>query len=57
MNTYDILRIVHGTWEIFRSSAATTLITVVISLFLWYEKKIPAQDSLRACLNVVAIFY
>lgn len=57
INTCDVLRIVYGTWEMFRSSAATTIITVVISLFWWYEKKIPAHDSLRACLNVVAIFY
>lgn len=57
INTCDILRIVYSTGEIFRSFAATTIITVVISLFLWYEKKIPAQDSLRACLYVVAIFH
>lgn len=56
INTCDVLRIVYGTWEMFRSSVATTIITVVISLFSRDEKKIPAQDSLRACLNVVVIF-
>ena len=38
-------------------SFAATVITVVIFLFSWYEKKISAQDSLGSCLNVVAILY
>lgn len=32
------------------------LLSLIISLFSWYEKKIRVQDSLRTCLNVVAIF-